>query len=280
MASCGEPSTMNDALPEPDWLKPPLLPIEKGKRIGLSLPRRQIVDLMHFAKKVPSIPVQRRMQLGRLLSARQAVNPRPSWVLLMAKAFSIVAADMPRLRQGFVTFPWPHLYEHPVSIATIAIEREFRGEEAVFFPKFFAPDQQSFSTLDSYLRYFRNQAIEEIDEFKLGLFVSRLWRPVRRMMWWYALNVFGDVRARVFGTFSVSSYSGLGAESLHPISPTTCLLNFGGIDSDGAVDVRIIYDHRVLDGAVVARAMSSIEEALNDRIANELANGSINDKAV
>ena len=220
---------------------------------------------MHFAKKVPGIPVQRRMKLGPLMAARQRTDgPRSSWVTLVAKAFGAVAAEMPKLRQSYVTFPWPHIYQHPESIATIAIEREFRGEEAVFFPKFYAPDKVPITTLDAHLRYFKNSPIEEIDEFGLGLFVSKLWRPIRRSLWWFALNVSGEIRGRVFGTFGVSVYSGWGAESLHPISPITSLINFGTIAADGNVDFRLVYDHRVLDGAYVARALKRLEEVLND----------------
>lgn len=34
-----------------------------GRWIGMSAHRVMITDLMHFSKKVPSIPVQRRMKL-------------------------------------------------------------------------------------------------------------------------------------------------------------------------------------------------------------------------
>src|SRR5262245_52758639 len=124
---------MNQPLPDPEWLKPPLLPIGKGRRLTLSLPRRQVGDMLHFAMKVPSVPVQRCMRLGPLFAARRKMEPRPKWVLLLAKGFSMVAAETPRLRQAYMSFPWPHLYEHPHSIATIAVEREYKGEEAVFF---------------------------------------------------------------------------------------------------------------------------------------------------
>jgi hypothetical protein len=189
---------------------------------------------------------------------------------LIAKGFSQVAAEMPKLRQSYMTFPWPHIYEHEESIAAIAVEREHKGEESVFFPKFHAPDKNPIATLDAYMRYFKDAPTEQIDEFWLGLFVSRFWRPLRRSLWWFALNVSGDIRARVFGTFGISVYSALGAESLHPISPSTVLLNFGMIDSRGDVEMRLIYDHRVLDGATVARALSRLEEVLNDQVAMEL----------
>ncbi len=266
---------MNRETPSADWIKPPLLPIEKGRRHGLSLPRRQVGDLLHFSKKVPSIPVQRRMKLGPLLEARRASMPRPKWVLLVAKGFSLIAKENAGLRQSFMNFPWPHLYEHPESIATIAVERMHQGKESVFFAKMHAPDQLPMPLLEAQFRYFKEAPLEQVEEFNLGMFVSRLWRPIRRSLWWYALNVSGDVRGRVFGTFGVSVYSGLGAESLHPLSPTTCTLNFGTIAPDGQVDLRLIYDHRVLDGSTVARALKRLEEVLNDQVAVELLEQSI-----
>jgi pyruvate/2-oxoglutarate dehydrogenase complex dihydrolipoamide acyltransferase (E2) component len=72
------------------------------------------------------------------------------------------------------------------------------------------------------------------------------------------------------GTFGVSVYSALGAESLHPLSPLTTAFNYGVIQPDGHVDVRIIYDHRVIDGATVARALLDLEKVLNQDILREL----------
>jgi hypothetical protein len=77
-------------------------------------------------------------------------------------------------------------------------------------------------------------------------------------------------RPRYFGTFGISVYSGLGAESLHPISPLTTTMNYGVIAPDGAVDVRIVYDHRVLDGSTVARALVALEAELNGPVLAEL----------
>jgi hypothetical protein len=65
-------------------------------------------------------------------------------------------------------------------------------------------------------------------------------------------------------------YSALNAESLHPLSPLTTLLNYGVMTGEGVLDVRIIYDHRVLDGATVARALGRLEEILNSVILEEV----------
>jgi len=83
------------------------------------------------------------------------------------------------------------------------------------------------------------------------------------------LNI-GILRARYFGTFGISVYSALQAESLHPILPITTTVNYGVIDADGFVNVRIIYDHRVLDGATAARALAALEVILTTTLVEEL----------
>jgi predicted component of type VI protein secretion system len=88
-------------------------------------------------------------------------------------------------------------------------------------------------------------------------------------LWWVGLNI-GTQRSNFFGTFALSVYSALGAESLHPLAPLTTVLNYGVIDSDGDVNVRIIYDHRVMDGATVARVLARLEQILNTSILDEI----------
>jgi hypothetical protein len=43
------------------------------------------------------------------------------------------------------------------------------------------------------------------------------------------------------------------------------------MSDDGVLDVRVIYDHRVMDGATVARALARLEEILNSAIKDEVA---------
>src|SRR5438105_15782808 len=104
-----------------------------GRRVPLSLPRRWIDDLMAASRHAPLVTFERRMALGALAAARAAASPSPAWVLLFAKAYAIVAARRPELRRAYVPLPTPHLYEAEESVASIAVEREYEGEPAVFF---------------------------------------------------------------------------------------------------------------------------------------------------
>jgi pyruvate/2-oxoglutarate dehydrogenase complex dihydrolipoamide acyltransferase (E2) component len=47
-------------------------------------------------------------------------------------------------------------------------------------------------------------------------------------------------------------------------------MNYGVIAPDGTVAVRIMYDHRVLDGSMVARVLERIEEKLTTDLVAEL----------
>ena len=82
-----------------------LEPKAKGRYLPLSEPRRFITDLVHFASKVPSIPVSRVFDVSELIEARKLHPARPSWACLFMKAYALVCADHPPLRRSFLEFP-------------------------------------------------------------------------------------------------------------------------------------------------------------------------------
>jgi hypothetical protein len=231
--------------------------------------RRLVGDLLWAASAMPTVPVQRRMRLAELVAARALSPIRPSWTAIFTKAYARVAAVTPELRRAYVKLPWPHLYEYDASAAAITIEREHEGENVVFLARINQPDRMPLSALSHALRELHDVPVESRKEFRRALRFSRVPWPLRRWLWWLSLNM-ARPRGKYFGTFAVTVYSGLGAESLHPLYPVTTTLNYGVIGADGAVDVRITYDHRVMDGATVARALEKLQTELTGEIVAEL----------
>ena len=83
---------------------------------------------------------------------------------------------------------------------------------------------------------------------------------LRRMILRCNMNSFSPKRPTRIGTFSLSTLAGLGATNrFHPTICTTSL-SYAPLDTDGRCLVTLIADHRVLDGAVVARALARLEE--------------------
>ncbi|WZO99628.1 hypothetical protein EP7_001239 [Isosphaeraceae bacterium EP7] len=242
----------------------------KGGSVPITGPRRFIIDLVHFAHRVPSIPVSRTMNVGALFGPRESHPSRPSWAVLFMKAYALVCAGEPPLRRALLNFPWTRLYEHPQTSCALALERVHGGEEGIFVGLFRAPECQSLAQLHAALNWYKKQPLEEVGIFRQALRLSRVPTPIRRTLWWSTLHVSGYKRAKRFGTFGLTSYGALGAESLHPISPLTTTLTFGPIADSGQVVVKLIYDHRVLDGAYVARRLLDIERTLQGTILDEL----------
>ena len=241
----------------------------RGRALRLSAPRRLVGDLMHFSMKVPRVTVQRRMNVAPLAAARRALDRRTSWTVLFLKGYALLARETPELRRAYVKLPWPRLYEYPESVASIAHEREHEGERAVLLTRIKRPERRSIEELAAEIEAARSQPVLQVREFRRALRMARAPSPVRRILMWLGLNL-GRQRPNYFGTFQLSVYSGLGAESLNPLTPLTTLLNYGPIAADGSVDVRIHYDHRVMDGATVARALQRFEAILNGAVAEEL----------
>jgi hypothetical protein len=239
----------------------------RGRAIPLSPIRKLVVDLTTF--HAPSVPVQRVMHLKPLMEARAALNDRPVVASLFAKAFSLVAVEIPDLRRAYVKFPWPHLYEYPFSTLSMVFERDWHGEMVILTTLMRSPETTSLKVLSDAMKLTKDKPIEDNRDFRRMFALARWPTPLRRLIWWLGLNI-GRQRGNYFGTFGITVYSGLGAESLHPLSPLTATMNYGVISEDGSVNVRIMYDHRVLDGSMVARTLGRIEEKLLGPVLDEL----------
>jgi hypothetical protein len=243
----------------------------KGRYLPLGGPRRFIGDLVYFARQIPSAPVSRLFDVTPLVGPRASHSARPSWACLFMKAYAMVGAENAPLRRSLLQFPWPRLYEHPWMNCALAIERTYEGEEGVFVGIFRAPEHQSLDQLQQAVAWYKNETLEKVGFYRMALRFSQAPTPIRRLLWWGTLNISGYKRCKRFGTFGLSSYGSLGAEQIHPISPLTTTLTYGPIDpATGRVVVKLIYDHRVLDGAYIARRLRDIEEVMNGSILDEL----------
>jgi hypothetical protein len=87
---------------------------------------------------------------------------------------------------------------------------------------------------------------------------------------WCNLNFSRARRSRRLGTFSLSTLAG--QQTLNRFHPTllTTSLTFGPLDESGRVLVTLICDHRILDGALAATALSELQQVLSNAIADEL----------
>lgn len=241
-----------------------------GSRLALSPVRRATIELLHHARQVPSLPTSRVINVAALAEAREQAAVRPSWLAIFLRAYGLTGQRHPELRRAFIPYPWPHLYEHPQTVAAVLVERDWEGEKVVLASKLRAPEEMSLQSIAGHLRRFREAPVLEVSAFRQIVRLGRLPWPLLRFTFWHTLYLSGHTRARRFGTCMVSSIGQHGSEQHHPLTPLTTYFTFGPISPLGDVRLTIIYDHRVTDDSPIARCLATIEEVLHTQILHEL----------
>jgi hypothetical protein len=235
----------------------------------ISLPRRFITDLMRASVRVPFVSLRRTLDVGALAEARASAAEPPGWAAIFVKAFGLVAKDQPTLRTLYVTWPWPHFFELPRSVAGVAIARTEDGEDCVLPQKVSTPEELPLAAIDALIRQAKDAPINEIPAFRKIMQASKLPLPLRRLAWLIAVNV-GRQHANWFGNIAVTSVAAFGPGELHALTPGPFILSYGVVGPDRTVDVVIRWDHRVTDAAFIAKALTQLEQVLNTEIAAEL----------
>ena len=241
----------------------------RGTIRTISLPRLLILDLMHASMDVPFVALRRRIAIAPAVEARAGCAHRPGWAAIFTKAFCLVAKEEPVLRTMYIASPWPHFYELPRSIGMVAISRNEGGEQCVLPQRVSNAEAMTLAEVDTHIRFAMTAPADKVPMFRKLLRVSKMPLPLRRLLW-RACFMIGRQRANYCGNFGITSVAAIGAGNLDALSPGPFLLSYGALDSEGGIDVVIRWDHRVTDAALIARALSRLEQVLNGELAAEL----------
>lgn len=227
-------------------------------------------DLLYFHRSVPLCAHDRVSDLSTVAAARRVVTPRVSWPALFIRAFALIAASEPQLRQTWYRWPWAALYQHPSSVAALTVQRTVDDAAWLFWGHVRNAESRSLTEIQQQIEVWQNGDPRVV--FKKQWQMAHLIMPLRRLIWWWNLNVETRKRATRVGTFFLSTLSGRGAEIQLPPSVHTCCLTYGPICDTGHSRVTLAYDHRVMDGAFVADVLQKLEVTLNTQIVEELRN--------
>ena len=242
--------------------------MSKGRWIGLTENRRLVLDVCAMSRHIPLFPAERTMDLASVRRARSCTRTRISWTSIFTKSLAVVGLTEPLLRRSYVRWPWPHLYEHAFSTASIAIQREVNDEDRLCWGKITRIEDKSLVEIQAEIDHYASGIPAE--KFPKQTRLSRLPKPIRWLAWQMGWSISGRQRAKSLGTFTVSSLSGLGVYNRFHPTVLTSSLSYGPIDDDGSCIVTLICDHRVIDGYRAAVCMNKLEDVLNGEILEEL----------
>jgi len=230
-------------------------------------------DIVHFGMKSHAVGGNGVMNIAPLAEVLRLTRSPIDRTVLLAKALGLVARDRPEMRQCYMPLPVGHLYQHPNSVATIAVERDWQGEPAVFLDQIEAPEDRSLAEIDALYRAMQRAPLESIAGFRRLIRITRMPLAIRRGFWRLGLYGSGDLHSRYFGTFSIAATPEPRTEYMQMTTPLTISVIYGFLEPNGDMPLQILVDHRVIDGMNLFRIARELETALNDRIAGELLQG-------
>jgi hypothetical protein len=235
----------------------------------LSKYRRATIEVLRLGAQVPLITAQRRMSLQRVAAARAARPPAPPWPAIFVKAYALLAQETPVLRQAYFRYPWPRLHQYPFSDAAVAVERIIEGESFVYPLIVHNAEGYPLAELAEMLRHAKTGDLAAMEVFRYAERIVALPLPLRRLAHWIGYNV-PSYRRHFFGTFGLTTVASEGGELLNLVSPLATVLSYGPFTEGWGIDVRLMFDHRVVDAAPIARALTRLEHLLNGAVADEV----------
>jgi hypothetical protein len=170
--------------------------------IRLSKARRAIVGMLRYAHQIPTVPVARQMNVGRLAQARQDHSSPPSWSAVFLRAYGLTCLRFPHLRRAWISWPFEHLYEHPHCIAAVAVEREWEGDKAVLMAHIHKPEETSLAQITQHLLRAQQADVWSIPTFRNSLRFGALPNVLQRLVLWLKLDLSGKRRTKYIGTFA------------------------------------------------------------------------------
>ena len=241
----------------------------RGSRHRIPRERRLAIDISLVARRVPSFPVLRRMDLQPIELWRQelkASGKRIGWTAILAYAYGSVCRELPELRDVYIARPFPYMYRHPEPVASITIHRTTSPETPylgrLVWGRFVCSETANLQTYQDQLDAWNSMPVEQI--YPDALRLERWPTPIRRLQWYLLMRWTGRKRAKHLGTFSISSLAHLGAlNGYHPLVTTTSLA-MGPVSPNDLTEIVLLCDHRVVDGVLAAKALEMLEKRLEE----------------
>lgn len=249
-----------DRIATPTWLR--WLPT------GIPVHRALVTDLMWLHRTMPTVSQVKTFDLRELRAVREACPRRVSWAIAFLRAYALTAVEFPSLRRTYMTWPWPHLYEHPEAVGNLVVSRKTGDDSWLFFAPIAGAESFSLDRQQGLLERYQSGPVEEV--FKNQVRFAQYPFYMRRLMWWMRFHFSHRKRIKRLGTFALTTVASQGVTILDPRAPVTSTLTYGPLNDAGQCDVTIAYDHRVMDGKEVAEILCTTERIMQTRIVQEL----------
>lgn len=216
------------------------------------------------------------VEMTQVVQHRRQSGGHFSYLAYFIQAMSLVVAQYPEANTLFIGNFFPHLVPLDTVNAKFTLDKTVAGQRIVASAVIERADGLSLEAIQRRIDAIKAQEIAEGEEFapirkihSLPLLLARL--LFRYAMWRPA------IKSRVQGTFTITSLGGRAVTRFVPLPGTTLTLGVGDVTErplvkNGQLTVAhvttltLVFDHRVLDGAISAEILAKIKEKLESAV--------------
>ncbi len=188
----------------------------------------------------------------------------PSYVAYVLEGYGHMLAKFPELNSYLRVYPFTKLAVYSGVDISLTVEREWEGRRIVLLAILRDAQNKSAEEIHEFLRARRERPLEELDEFTRYKKLLKVPAFCRWRLFQLCVKPFPGLMRELVGTTAFTSIGKFGSTLTTPLSPRTVTLSLGRVEPRPRVignDVRpalsawvtVTYDHRVSDGAEVAR---------------------------
>jgi len=237
--------------------------------------RRHTYYFLSQARNNAQVLLTTDIDMSSVESAKQQYNDEGqtiSYIVFLIKAISTVIKRYPRANSSLLEGWWPKIALYDSVIAKFVLDKVSADERLVLSAVVKNSDSLAEGEIQKVINGYKSANYDNSPEFENIRKLNSLPRFLGKYLYRYILS--NPLRRQVIqGSFTISSLGHRPVDAFFPISSNTLAFGAGAIRQkviaqEGKPVVRavmplsMVFDHRVIDGAMAADILDSIKKAL------------------
>lgn len=218
------------------------------------------------------VVLEAEIDMTQVIQHRQNSSTKISYLAYFIQALSKVLLEFPQANSILVGKLFPRLIPLESINAKFTLDKTLYGQRMVVSAIIPQANLLPIEQIQNNIDYFKSHKFETCPEFKPIQMLQKLPLPLGKLLFNYAMRK-AKIKSKVQGSFTVTSLGGRNISRFVPLSGSTLTLGVADITAktcikDGQIiisdctNLTLVFDHRVLDGAIAAEILSKLKHDL------------------
>lgn len=236
--------------------------------------RKHTLLFADYAWSNRPVVLETEVDMSSILQHRQMSANKISYISYFIKAFSDVLEKFPDANSMIIGTFLPNIIQLKNINAKFTLDKTLEGRRIVTSAVILNSNHISLEQIQERVNYFKSHDFKSCSEFKPIRILQKIPLPFGRLLFNYTMKN-ANLKSKVQGSFTITSLGGRDVSRFIPLSGSTISLGLSDIIDkpivkEGQIKIKpitnivLVFDHRVLDGAISAEILSELKKYLEN----------------